>query len=630
MTGGRKSAIGVWLGAGAVSLGVGAAIASGCGVATADTGSSHSTGHSTSGRPASSSKATAAPTSLKKPTSAVGRTNRTIATTRTPVATATATKAVSWQRRIQEVVNSLVPIINNTPIRNVLNIIDPPSGPGSTMIRLPQQPLSMVFSADGTRAFVLTAPPVTGGVIGPYHYPNFGVVTEINTTNQTVVGVPVIVDGTPNAIVLSEDGTRAYVTTTSSVTVLDTKHCTVVGTIAVGGELTLVPDSTRGYVMGWGYDSGAGKYTTGLTPVDLGNISIAGNTLVLEGIPVGDIAYSPDGKRAYLTTELHPLSVDNAAAVTTIDTVSNSKIGEPLVLDGFPIGGFILSPDGTRASQTNAVGGDTVVTVIDATDSTIVGEPVVIEGVTGTGSGFSFDGIGAMFSADGTRINRIVQRGSSTILTVIDSADASIVGTPVVLPGNRYLSTTAVVPDPDGPLVYILAANDVPGFVTSSVATVVDSSNSTLVGTPVTLHGFQVGDAPLTVSPDGTRVYQTTVLSTGDLPYTTFVYTIGTDSTLVGEVSIPGTGSYTAPALVLKPDGSRVYQLTYDIRYKATMTVIDTTTGATVRSPFTRPGLAEGLTFAPGGAYAYALTTRYGGWPTPYNTRLSVFNASKI
>lgn len=655
MAGGAIRGFGVWLGAGAVSLGVGAAIACGCGVANADADNSHQAAHSTSAHAAASGTATGVKPA--KPASStgrvrtgavpatpgqaadvalggyfVGRSNRAASTARLSVTTATAAQTFSLgsvERGIQQAIDLLVPVINNTPIRDLLNIIDPPSGPGSTVLRLPQQPVSMVFSADGTRAFILTAPPGTGGLVGTYYPPGFAVVTEINTTNQTVVGVPVVVNGAPNAIVLSDDGTRAFVTTSKSVTVLNTAHCTVVGTpLGLGGSVTLVPGTTRGYLAAYSYDNAAGKYITTMTPIDGSNGTVAGNALVLDGIPVGTVAYSLDGTRAYLTTELDPLSADDAAAVTTINTVGNTIVGQPLVIDGFPIGGLILSPDGTRASQTTEVVGDTVVAVIDTASGTIVGQPIDIPGSTGTASGISNDGIGAMFSANGTRINRITQQGSSTVLTVINAADATVVGTPVVLPGNNYLLSTAVVPDPAGPLVYILADNDVPGFITSSVATVVDSSDSTMVGTPVTLQGSINGGDPLTVSPDGTRVYQTTVLDSDTLPYTTFVYTIGTDSTLVSSpVSITGTES--AVSLVLKPDGSRAYQLTRDTAGHATITVIDTATGATLSSPFTNPNLAAGLTFAPGGGLAYALTAKYDVF-SPFGTRLSVFDASKI
>ncbi|WP_431235140.1 YncE family protein [Mycolicibacterium psychrotolerans] len=538
------------------------------------------------------------------------------------------------QRFTQEAINALVPVINNTPIRNLLNIVDPPSGPGATVLRLPQHPVSMVYSADGTRAFVLTAPPGSGGLIGPYYPPSFGVVTEINTKNQTVVGVPVIVEGTPNGIyynspdpiVVSEDGTRAFVTTSSGVTVLDTAHCTVVGTpISVGGSFTLVPGTTKGYLIGSGSDS-TGQATTTITPIDGSDGTVAGDALVLEGVPAGAIAYSPDGKRAYFTTAA------GATAVTIVDTVGDTTVGQPMVLDGYPIGGLVLSPDGTRASQTTVLGDDTIVTVIDPVGGAIVGQPVAIQGTPVLESPTGSDGIGVMFSANGTRINRIVQRDTSTVLTVIDASDATIVGIPVVLPGKRYLSTTAVVPDPTGSAVYVLADNEVPyGVPATSVAAVVDSSNSTLVGTPVTLQGSPVSDNPLAVSPDGTHVYQTTVLSSVTLPYTAFVYTVSVESTLVGTpVTITDIGNYGTLPPVVKPDGSHVYQATQNVRYKPSVTVIDAATGSTVKSPFTRPALAQGLTFAPGGAHAYALTGIYGGWPTPFSTHLAVFNASKI
>src|SRR3954462_4791026 len=66
MAGGRNSGFGVWLGAGAVSLGVGAAIAGGCGFANADAADTHPTGHS-----AASGKA--GPAKTVKPTSSSGK-----------------------------------------------------------------------------------------------------------------------------------------------------------------------------------------------------------------------------------------------------------------------------------------------------------------------------------------------------------------------------------------------------------------------------------------------------------------------------------------------------------------------------------------------------------------------------
>jgi hypothetical protein len=248
----------------------------------------------------------------------------------------------------------------------------------------------------------------------------------------------------------------------------------------------------------------------------------------------------------------------------------------------------------------------------------------------------------AMFSQNGERITLItvvsdpVTYVSSRVLTVFDTTNGEVVGTPVVLPGSSSFDEEAVVPDPAGDRVYVVSADHDPvdGFTTN--VTVVDTSTSTVVGGPTVIPG-QYALGTLVVSADGKRVYQSINLSTGSGPSLSTLAVVDTDGALVGEPTVV-QGFATAP-VTLSLDGSRAYQATRTAGMS--VTAIDTTTGAVVGAPLTTQGLTnDPVLLTPDGSLAFlapsvtafeflaAVIPPFGYWIMANYTRFTAFDTS--
>ena len=86
------------------------------------------------------------------------------------------------------------------------------------------------------------------------------------------------------------------------------------------------------------------------------------------------------------------------------------------------------------------------------------------------------------------------------MLTVIDSSNGDLVGTPITVPANNTRLGSVLVPDPMGSILYVASA--IEGSY-ATIITVVDTSDSTVVGTPVTVAGY----GAMVVGPDADSVY---------------------------------------------------------------------------------------------------------------------------
>lgn len=591
----------LWLAAGAMTFGVGAAVA-GSAVAHADTevaAPPHRTG--VAERPRGHS--------VHPRVSAV------------KAATTANVPPDPWQRGLQQALNGFVPLVNNTPIRYLLDAIDPPSSqPGSTGVRLLGVAGGSALSPDGTRMFQVTS---AGYGIFPCRAPSFHSVTEIDTATGTVIGVPVVIDGAPvGAPVVSSDGSRAYQTsygidavtgsTMTFVTTINTSTDTVVGTpVQISGapgiaRVVLSPDGSRAYQTTSGPGPAGGLVTT-LTTIDTARGIAVGTPLTLQGAPAGDLLISADGSRLYQTT--NPKSPETTL-VTVINGADSTIVGQSIAIDGFPNGGVVLSPDGVHAAQT--VDGR-VVTLIDTADASIA-RTTVVEGV-GNGSPF----IAPVFSDNGARVSQVsmvldpVSGAYTTILTVIDTATGAIVGTPVVLPALSVNQVVVGVPDPAGSRIVVGSGIEDPATRTldSTVVTVVETSDGSVIGAPVTLSGYARGNP---VAAGALRVIQTNECCVMQYPTTAVIGVLDTDGNLIGS-PVTLAASPLGPAVV-SSDGARAYQTllvvpTAETRvYSTLVAAIDTTTGGLIGTPVTVSGSADisSVLLTPDGRLAFETT----------------------
>jgi YVTN family beta-propeller protein len=203
------------------------------------------------------------------------------------------------------------------------------------------RPLGVAVSPDGTRLYVTSGQELDSG-------DNF--VTVLDTAligsgaDPVVATIPITVGQYPGGVVVSPDGSRAYVATVSgrSIAVIDTVTNTVVGNIDLGvdpfgfdvfpNDVAISPDGTKLYA--------SASATTPLAVVDLTT-----NTVVRYSPRESSeaVAVSPDGSLAYLITFNDS---SNSNKLWVVRTSDNELID---VVDiGSSSSGLAVSPDGSR------------------------------------------------------------------------------------------------------------------------------------------------------------------------------------------------------------------------------------------------------------------------------------------
>lgn len=628
----------LWLATGAVTLGIGAGLTAVAGVASADTGGPAPGSSSPSASVKGAHDATA--TSKRRARIVAPSARRSAATPPHPVSASLPTPNLpsipSPFVAVAQAVNVIVPIINNTPVRELLDKIDPVSATsGVAGVRLIGAPVSTTLSPDGRRLYVVTEPvtsflPIALALLIPASYS----VTEIDTKTNKIVGVPVAVDGMPvRPIVVSPDGARAYLTMSygenkTRVATIDTANSTTVHSVTLSGSpvwgVVGTPDGSRVFQETSISNSGVVQ----INLLDGRTGTRIGKPLQFSGYPEGGLTVNPDGTRAYQTALL-PVGSGHSIGVTVINTADNTIAGFA-ALDGFVDRGVAVSPDGAHIVQISdaAVAGETTVTMLDPATGAVVKslrltgyrQPYVPAVYVQGGKGL------AVLTSDG---------GNQSHLTILDATDGTVIGTPVPVAGGTADISAATVFGAGSDRLYFLSQfgeNAEDGtWGQRTVATVIDTTDSTVVGTPVALDYDPRGAA---VSPDGSRVLQT--LNPWGVPQgspcRSGVATFGTDGALVAApASVDG---WASRPVAFSPDGSRAYQLSENAQ--ALVTAIDTNTGAVVGGPVAVNGtLPDAVVVSADGARVYATTKvtvfkvviPFILWPLEYSVSITHVNA---
>jgi YVTN family beta-propeller protein len=235
--------------------------------------------------------------------------------------------------------------------------------------------------------------------------------------------------------------------------------------------VAVTPDGSQVWVADTGPETG-GQSLGGITVVSAATDTVTAS-LSLSGDP-REIAFSPNGRTAYVTTGAG-LLVINTASLRVVTTITG--LGNPQDV--------AVSPDGRTVYVTNTVHG--LVDVISAATNTVTGTIKV--GQLPWGLVLSADG-STMYVADGdSDAVSVINTKSDTVTATIPDA-----GDPV-----------SVALTPDGSRLWV-------GDLTSGIVSVFDTANNSLVGS------FDVGYEESPQSGDGeepTAIVTTTTLTSG-------------------------------------------------------------------------------------------------------------------
>jgi YVTN family beta-propeller protein len=303
-----------------------------------------------------------------------------------------------------------------------------------------------------------TSSPVTVDVFNPptayvTDSTNPGVVTPINTANNTP-GQPIAnVGADPGAIAVSPDGETAYVmehqiggtiTLINLVTGIAGTPITLpanTGPVA----MAITPDGSTGYLV-----DGSPSSPGGVLPIDLASGTVGARIPVFTlGAGASAIVMSPDGKTAYVSS---PFSNPGGEGyVIPIDTATNTA-GTPIQTTGHGPTGLAITPDGKTLYVTNfatydadfgLVSYSNTVTPIDTATAT-AGPPITV----GTGP------VAVAITPDGrTAYVTNIQSGD---VTPIDIA-TNTAGGPITLNTPLAANPGLIAITPDGSTAYVVS-----------------------------------------------------------------------------------------------------------------------------------------------------------------------------
>ncbi len=279
-------------------------------------------------------------------------------------------------------------------------------------------------------------------------------------------------------------------------------------------SLALVPAPARAQVTAYALVPSNANNT--VTPIDTATSTVFAPISTGSGSPgTFDIAFTPDGRRAYVTNS-------NANTVAVIDVASRTPIGSPIPVDNTPQG-IAIAPDGRTAYV--CAHGASKIDVIDLTTNTVSSTlPATSPALIGIPS-------------DGRHAYVMTQTPGR--VEIIDLTNHHVDNVPLAF------TPASMAVAPDGQHVYF-------GNQSTGDVTVFNTATNT-IGVSISPGAFAPGSIPvgLVVSPDSSRLYA--AMSSAGAGVLAVI-------NLTTQVAIGGTPAGSGlTGIAMTPDGGVVY-----------------------------------------------------------------------
>lgn len=307
--------------------------------------------------------------------------------------------------------------------------------------------------------------------------------TATNRTTATITGV----GAAPWYLAVTPDGKRVYVLNMDSgtVSVIDAASSNVIATITVPAPWAVAasPDGKHVYVSSILALNGPNT----ISVIDTTTNTVSATIAV--SVAANSIAFTPDGKYAYVPSTSNALSV--------IDTATNT-ISSTITVGALP-SLIAITPDGKYAYVANQPPNRTccsalpnAISVINTATGAV---SATIAGVTSV--------VGMVITPDGKHVYLVAEQYNT--VWIIDTA-TNTTATNVVVPGLAY----SIAVTPDGKHVYALSEDSSADYLS-----VIDTATSAVIATisPICLQLCQSqGGGPdldweVVISPDGKHAY---------------------------------------------------------------------------------------------------------------------------
>jgi YVTN family beta-propeller protein len=344
-------------------------------------------------------------------------------------------------------------------------------------------------------------------------------------------------------------------------------------------------------------------------------------------------AISRDGKSLYMLD----LGDGVSSGKVVVFNTATRAVAAPISVGPMP-SAMTLSPDGRRLYVANS---DSTVSVIDTASNTSVRTPIAIGGVTAPSIAVSEDN--RYVYATELRFSPATNSFVSSVRVFDALNNYAPVGDPIDLNyQGRFSNPLSITAAPGGGRLYVRSLLYSAGGLTQPkpAITAIDTASRTIVGAPIELDAGSVSAAPyaqMIVSPDGKRLYATTVDGADLSDPSTITTTItAIDTNTLAPVGTPITLNGLALGLLMSGDGKRIFAVRNYVNIASPydswvrVATIDTTNN-TVRSDATVPDALVnygGQVLSPDGSRLYLNTGRLDasgyGYVTVINTGTSV------